>query len=179
MNNTIKEIHDPLIPTILMSMHSEYVQRILSGEKVIEYRKRFFKDRFQAFVYTSGKGGGIELFMKCAPLIKSNAETLAKIGQAIQNDSFTDIYDYFKEKDEGCIIPIIEIYGMTKIPISKLRAIYPDIKVPQSYFFLNNSKKINLLNFLLNEKYVDKKVIPWNLKNEIINQIVLRKKFKN
>ncbi|MBA1393028.1 ASCH domain-containing protein [Lactobacillus sp. XV13L] len=87
MNRIIDAAYDPFLPTLLMSLHQEYVRQILQGEKVIEYRKRFFKDGFQAFVYTTGPNGGIELFIKCAPLIRSDATSLAKIGRLLGRNS--------------------------------------------------------------------------------------------
>lgn len=55
MPKKICDVYDPLLPTLLISIHKIYVKQILSGKKVIEYRKKFFNDPFQAFVYTTGK----------------------------------------------------------------------------------------------------------------------------
>lgn len=157
----INDFHDPLMPTLLMSIHSEYVNQILQGTKIIEYRKRFFQDGFQAFVYTTGPHGGIELFMKCAPAIRSNAETLAKIGQQIQHDDYDEIYDYFIPKDDGYEIPILETCALEKISLKKLREILPTIVVPQAYLFLDAPEKKPLLNYLKDQIVLEHKTNKW------------------
>ncbi|WP_429971101.1 hypothetical protein ACQW5G_00225 [Fructilactobacillus sp. Tb1] len=77
MIKKIADVYNPLEPTLLMSIHKEYVCEILNGNKIIEYRKSFYKDKFQAFVYTSGKNGGIELYIECDFPIYSDAKKLA------------------------------------------------------------------------------------------------------
>lgn len=167
----INDFHDPLMPILLMSIHSEYVNQILQGTKIIEYRKRFFQDGFQAFVYTTGPYGGIELFMKCAPAIRSNAETLAKIGQQIQHDDYAEIYDYFIPKDDGCEIPILETCSLDKISLKKLREILPTIVVPQVYLFLDAPEKKPLLNYLKDQIILEHKTNKWTARSEQIAQL--------
>ena len=101
----IEEIYTPLNRTLLISLHPEYVSAIMNQTKIIEYRKRFFKDAFQAFVCTTGPNGGIELFIDCDAPIISNANNLAIIGSLLQNDDYTEIHDYFNDNNSGFIIP--------------------------------------------------------------------------
>ena len=166
------EVYDPFLPTLLISLHKEYVKEILTGQKIIEYRKRFFKDSFQAFVYTTGNNGGIQLFIKCAPLIRNNATTLAQIGREIQNDDYDEIYDYFMPKDDGCIIPILKSCAVKKISLNQLRTVLPQIVIPQSYLFLDRPDKKDLLNFLLKQEYDDLIVNEWDERFAKIKKIV-------
>lgn len=161
MNKSIKDFYDSFTPTLLMSVHEEYVKEILVGTKIIEYRRRFFADNFQAFVYTTGNNGGIQLFMKCTQPVRSNAETLAKIGHQIQHDDFSEIYNYFMRKNEGCIIPIIEICKIEKVPLQKLREFLPNIAIPQSYLFLDRPEKKIILQYLLNQNVLDHITNQW------------------
>lgn len=48
MSQIEDEVYDPFLPTLLISLHKEYVKEILTGQKIIEYRKRFFKDSFSS-----------------------------------------------------------------------------------------------------------------------------------
>ena len=170
---TIKDkVYDPFLPTLLVSLHKEYVKEILTGQKIIEYRKSFFKDSFQAFVYTTGSNGGIQLFIKCAPLIRSNAVTLAQIGQEIQKDDYAEIYDYFMPKDDGCIIPILKSCALKKISLKQLRAVLPEIVVPQKYLFLDRPDKKDLLDFLLKQEYDNLIINKWDEWYAKIRQIV-------
>lgn len=157
----ISNFYDPKTPTLLMSMYKEYVEQILHGTKIIEYRKRFFKHGFQAFVYTVGSKGGIELFMKCAPAIRNDAKTLAQIGQQVQHDDYTEIYDYFIPKDDGCDIPILETCELKKISLDEMREVLPTIVVPQAYLFLDALDKEVLLNYLLNQRVLAHQTNQW------------------
>lgn len=168
---TISNFYNPQMPALLMSIHQEYVEQILQGTKIIEYRKRFFKDGFQAFVYTTGQHGGIELFMKCAPAIRSDAKTLAQIGQQIQHDDYKEIYDYFSLKNDGCDIPILETCKLKKIPLSKLRAIVPTIVVPQAYLFLDSPEKKALVNYLLAQRVLEHKTNQWDNRYKKISEL--------
>ncbi|BDR59893.1 hypothetical protein [Lactobacillus xylocopicola] len=172
MNKLKSTMYDPFLPTLLISMHGEYVQQILQGQKIIEYRKRFFKDSFQAFVYTTGSRGGIQLFLKCSPAISSDAATLAKIGQVIQGDEYTEIYDYFKEKDEGCIIPIVETCEIAKVSLAQLRSLEPAITMPQNYLFLERPEKKKIFDFLINQSCQNKQVHDWAERFKQIQQVV-------
>ena len=172
MSKIKDEVYDPFLPTLLISLHQEYVKEILTGQKIIEYRKSFFKDSFQAFVYTTGSAGGIQLFIKCAPLIRNNAANLAQIGQEIQNDDYDEIYDYFMPKDDGCIIPILKSCAVKKISLNQLRTVLPQIVIPQSYLFLDRPDKKDLLDFLLRQEYDDLIVNEWDERFAKIRQII-------
>lgn len=114
MPKKICDVYDPLLPTLLISIHKIYVKRILSGKKVIEYRKKFFNDPFQAFVYTTGKNGGIEMFIKCDAPIIDNAHKLATIGETIQHDNYGDIFDYFKEKIQDILFRLLKFTSLKR-----------------------------------------------------------------
>lgn len=171
MNKKIKDFYDPFVPTLLVSIHEEYVKEILAGTKIIEYRKRFYADDFQAFVYTTGKNGGIQLFMKCAQPVRNSAETLATIGQQIQHDDFSEIYNYFMPKNEGCIIPIIETCKIEKISLPKLRELLPSMTIPQSYLFLDRPEKKKIIEYLLSQNVLEHQTNQWNQHFEAIARL--------
>ncbi|WP_416353518.1 hypothetical protein ACNAN0_00225 [Agrilactobacillus fermenti] len=148
------------------------MSQVLRGEKVIEYRKKFFPDAFQAFVYTTGKNGGIEFFMKCDPPISADAQTLATIGSAIQKDDYTAIFDYFKEKNTGCLIPITAVSKIAKISLAILRAHYPKFCVPQKYLFLDVPNKQPLFEFLLDQACLANFTNDWHNYYQIIKNII-------
>lgn len=161
MNKKIKNFYGPFVPTLLMSIHEEYVKEILAGTKIIEYRKRFFADEFQAFVYTTGKNGGIQLFMQCAEPVRESAETLATIGQQIQHDNYSELYNYFMPKNDGCLIPIIETCKIEKVSLPKLRELLPSVTIPQSYLFLDRPEKKKVLEYLLNQNILEHQTNQW------------------
>lgn len=78
-------LHDR--PTLLFSLHPEPTQAIIDGSKLLEYRRRFFSEPFQAFVYTSGPNGGIRLYLRCDKGLQLPPDQLALVGALIQHDS--------------------------------------------------------------------------------------------
>ncbi|MEQ6218570.1 hypothetical protein ABMB44_07145 [Levilactobacillus brevis] len=168
----IEEIYTPLNRILLISLHPEYVSAIMNQTKIIKYRKRFFKDAFQAFVCTTGPNGGIELFIDCDAPIISNANNLATIGSLLQNDDYTEIHDYFNDNNSGFIIPIKSAVSFPKIPRKRLLNEFSNFVVPQSYLFLDDPKKADLLKFLLSISYKDHWTLNWEDKYDSISQII-------
>ncbi|GLB47101.1 hypothetical protein WR164_10800 [Philodulcilactobacillus myokoensis] len=168
----IKTFIDPLRKTLLISLHPPYVKQIENGTKVIEYRKSFFKHPFQAFVYTTGKHGGIELFIKCGQPIIGEAKLMARIGQKIQNDNYQETYQYFIKKNQGVIIPILKAISLKKISKNYLFSHFKNFSAPQSYLFLNRADKKNILGYLKNDECVRVEDNQWNEKYKEINEIL-------
>ncbi|WP_099974382.1 hypothetical protein [Lactobacillus terrae] len=166
----IRDIYDDLSATLLMSLHQEPRDQILSGQKIIEYRKKFYDDAFQAFVHTTGKDGGIELFIQFDKPIVTNADKLAKIGELLQNDDYSEIYEYYMPKNIGYIIPIKSVTEISKISLEELRDRFPGYVVPQAYLFLDS--KPELLDFLLNQECGKTKNIDWNQRYKEIEKIL-------
>lgn len=161
MTQTIRDFYNPLLPTLFMAIHKEPVAEIKSGLKVIEYRKSFFKEAFQAFVYTAGKDGGIELFLQFAPAITADNITLAKVGSQIQHDDYQEIVDYFSAKQSGCLLPILTVTECAKQDLPTLKTSLPTVTVPQKYSFLDRPDKQPLLEFLLTQSVTKRFTNDW------------------
>ncbi|USS84602.1 hypothetical protein M3M35_04615 [Fructilactobacillus myrtifloralis] len=170
MPTKILEIYDSLLPTLLISIHQEYVTEINLGTKVIEYRKSFFHDPFQAFVYSSGKGGGIATFIQCDQPIVSDADRLARIGSLVGNDDYRELFSYFKPKNTGVIIPIQTAYQIPLLPLTQLREQFTEFTAPQKYTFLDHPNKQALLNYLLEQPIIGKTKNNWHNYYEQLRQ---------
>lgn len=168
----VEKIYTPLKRTLLISLHPEYVNSIINQAKIIEYRKRFFKDAFQAFVCTTGSNGGIELFIDCDVPIVSNANNLAAIGNLLQNDDYTEIHDYFSVNNSGFIIPIKSAVSFPKISRKALLNKFSNFVVPQSYLFLDDPKKADLLKFLLSMPDKKSWTLNWEDKYQNVSRVI-------
>ncbi|MHA3067202.1 hypothetical protein [Lacticaseibacillus saniviri] len=156
----IGDLINPLMPTLMMSLHPENVAAIKQGHKQIEYRKRFFKDAFQAFVCTTGKNGGIELFIKCDTAIQADAEKLAQIGMTVQQDDYHELVDYFQPSG-GLAIPILRMATVEMIPRVTMQAQFDRFSVPQGYYFLDTREKMPLLSMLSAQEIQAQHTFPW------------------
>lgn len=161
----------PLVPTLLLSLHPENTAAIIAGEKVIEYRRRFFDEPFQAFVYTTGPNGGVALFITCDWPIKANAQKLAAIGQLIQHDDYDELVDYFSVKDTGLIIPITSYVQFPMISLAKLRAKFANFVTPQGYAFLDKPERQAQLTYLQQQPVLSTQTIDWKPKYRAIQAL--------
>lgn len=158
----------PLVPTVLLSLHPENTAAIIAGEKVIEYRRRFFDKPFQAFVYTTGPNGGVNLFITCDQPIKADAQKLAAIGELIQHDDYDELVQYFSAHDTGQIIPITSYVQFPMISLAKLRAKFTNFVTPQGYTFLDKPERQAQLTYFQQQPVLKTKTIDWATKYRAI-----------
>jgi len=163
--------YEPLKPTLLLSLHPENTAAIVAGDKVIEYRRRFFTNPFQAFVYTTGRSGGIDLFITCDRPIQGNAQMLAAIGAEIQHDDYHEIKVYFATKDSGLIIPITSWARLPMLSLATLREKFSNFFTPQGYTFLDRPERVAQRDFLLNQPVLEHGTIDWEAKYQVINKM--------
>ncbi|MGO3118246.1 MAG: hypothetical protein ACTIIZ_07830, partial [Levilactobacillus brevis] len=68
--------------------------------------------------------------------------------------------------------PIKSAVSFPKIPRKHLLNEFSNFVVPQSYLFLDNPKKADLLKFLLSISYKDHWTLNWEDKYNSISQII-------
>lgn len=64
---------------------------------------------------------------------------------------------------------------LLKITLEQLRAVLPQIVVPQKYLFLDRPDKADLLNFLLNQEYDNLIINNWDKRYALIKNILAGK----
>ncbi|VDG25946.1 hypothetical protein [Lactiplantibacillus mudanjiangensis] len=130
---TIQSLYDPNRPTLLLSLHPENTQAILTQTKRFEYRRRFYQDAFQAFVYTTGPNGGVDLFIQCETPIRGTADELAQLEQADPES----LRQYFAGLESGLAIPISKVVELPKLSLATLKTRFSNFVAPRSYVFLD------------------------------------------
>lgn len=161
----------PLVPTLLLSLHPENTAAIITGKKVIEYRRRFFAEPFQAFVYTTGPNGGVNLFITCDKPIKADAQKLAAIGELIQHDDYDELVRYFSANDTGLIIPIACYMQFPTISLATLRAKCTNFVTPQGYVFLDKPERQSQLSYFQQQPVLKTQTIDWTPKYRAIEAL--------
>lgn len=164
--------YDPLKRTLLMSLHPENVAAIINQTKIIEYRRRFFKAAFQAFVCTTGPHGGIALFLDCDTPITADADHLARLGQRLQGDTYSEIFNYFQPRNTGVIIPIKAAISLQPLDRHWLQQTFPGFSVPQAYLFLDTPAKQPLLDCLLQTPTTQQWALDWTSRYDEIAQLL-------
>ncbi|WP_203641258.1 hypothetical protein [Levilactobacillus andaensis] len=166
----IKMYYNPQLPTLLMSLHPQPTADILSGNKIVEYRRRFFQHPFQAFVYTTGPAGGLQLFLTFnQPIVRPTAD-LIQIGTRLQADSPANLTTYLG--DQGVALPIKSVATLPQLSREQLRQIDPSFAAPRAYSFLNKPNKQALLTSLLQQPCLGYHDIDWAPKHAAIQEFL-------
>jgi len=166
----IQAHYNPQLPTLLMSLHPQPTVDILSGRKIIEYRRRFFQHPFQAFVYTTGPAGGLRLFLTFNQPISRPTSDLIQIGARLQADSPADLTAYLA--DQGVALPIKSVATLPQLSREQLRQIDPNFAAPRAYFFLNKPNKQALLTNLLQQPCLGYHDIDWEPKYAAVQKFL-------
>ncbi|WP_265478629.1 hypothetical protein [Lactiplantibacillus plantarum] len=158
---TIKDYYLPKRPTLLFSLHPEPTQAIINGTKILEYRRRFFARPFQAFVYTTGDNGGIQLFLRCDQGLQLVPEQLALVGALLQHDAPTTTAAYFEGAKAGLALPITAFTTLPNIPLAQLRRQFENFVTPRSYVFLDQPDRQAQLDGLLTQPCESLTILDW------------------
>ena len=129
--------------TVLMSFYSEIYNKILHKIKIIEYRKRFPKDCFYAYMYVSKPVQAI-----CGIIYFGNSHSLLEWQNKYKKNEIIlkRINNYINKYRFGT--EIIAIQKIKPIPLKELRDNLLNFSPPQSYYILENN--IPLKNFIEN-----------------------------
>lgn len=123
---------------ILMSIKTEYANKIFSGEKLFELRKRNLKDEVKTIVvYSSGKTKKVIGEFDIDYIIKDSPDKiwdLEEKGLGISKKSF---FDYFKNSN---LAFAIKIKAIRKYDTLKELSDFNIEKAPQSFCYLKEDK---------------------------------------
>ncbi|GEO69631.1 hypothetical protein [Levilactobacillus acidifarinae] len=170
MTQSITTIYDDQLPTLLLALHPDATTAVLSGHKILEFRKRFFPRPFQAFVYTTGRG--IQFFMRCGAAYQGPAATVAKLGTLVQHSNFAATMHYLGAGSTGIAVPIQATYRLTTtVTLADLRAVAPQVAVPQTYTFLDQPQRAELLTYLTQQSYDLHHQVDWHRRQPMVDAL--------
>jgi len=120
---------------ILLSVKPKYVEKILAGEKTVEYRKRIPADNSvtQVLVYASYPIKRVVAEFTIGRFLEETPKGLWKQTRLIGGISEQDFTDYFKGKDKAYayVIKNLQIYAD-----SKSLSQYGIEKAPQDFCYI-------------------------------------------
>ncbi|WP_246851135.1 ASCH domain-containing protein [Vibrio crassostreae] len=126
----------------LLSIKPEFVEKIMSGEKLFEYRKAVFKrpEVKSVVIYSTMPEGKIVGEFEIGSILKSNPEDLWK---ETKNDSgiqkqFFDMY--FSDREVAYAIQIKQLKRYDK-PIDPYE-VEPNFKAPQSFKYIDSTSNL-------------------------------------
>lgn len=130
--------------TIILSIHPIHIEKILSGEKLYEFRKRIPLEIRYIVVYATAPIKKIVAFIEIDKIIKDTPEIVwdkTKKHAGISEDYFLR---YFKDKQVAYAVKVKRVTKL-KNPVLLIRLNYN--YAPQSYVYIN--KSIEELKYLL------------------------------
>lgn len=123
---------------ILMSIKSEYADKILNGTKIYELRKKPLKNEIDTIViYSSGKVKKIVGEFKIDFIIKDIPENIWNLGETVLGISKDKFFEYYKNSEYAYAIKIKQI---KKYEAPKKLSDFGIKKAPQSFCYIKELK---------------------------------------
>ena len=126
---------------ILMSIKTDYANKIFDGIKLYELRKNPLKENVDTIiVYSSGKVKKVVGEFKIEKIIKDSPENIWNLGEEVLGIDKKSFFNYFKNSQYAFAI---KIKNTIKYDIPKKLSDFGIKKAPQSFCFIKGEKNEN------------------------------------
>lgn len=128
-----------MLMKILLSIKPQYVEKIISGEKRYEFRKKEFKRRDidTIVVYSSGNVKKLVGEIKFKRILSDTPYLIWKKTHAQSGMTEQSFMRYYMNKDKAYAIAIDSFHPYEE-PMD-IETKYPGVKAPQSYRYINET----------------------------------------
>ena len=125
--------------TIILSIHPNHIDKILSGEKRYEYRKRIPQDINYLIVYSTAPTKKVVAIIEVDMVMKDTPQNIWDLTQKESGVSYEFFMNYFNDLSIGYAIKFRNIY---KLPTPIDITIIDGVKcAPQAYVYVNKPLK--------------------------------------
>ncbi len=131
--------------TILISIHPEHVEKILSGEKNFEFRKKLPTHIKKAVIYSTKPVGEIVAVIDIKEVISDSPEHLWTRTKKSAGINHTFYKSYFKNRTTAYAIEIASVKKLATSISPKTPTL--NLSIPQSYSYLNDQQIDQILHF--------------------------------
>ena len=123
---------------ILLSMKPYWFEKIMSGEKIYEYRTRFASEELEAYVYVSQPVCAITglLHLGRKEYLKTWRE------ENYENEELVKRIDAYMERGNKVAMPVLRYQYTNQIGLKELREEVKTFVVPQSYYYLEEEGEL-------------------------------------
>lgn len=123
---------------ILMSIKTEYADKIFDGIKLYELRKKTLKENVDTIiVYSSGKVKKVVGEFKIEKIIKDSPDKIWNLGEEVLGIDKKSFYEYFKHSKYAYAIKIKDVI---KYDIPKDLRDFGINKAPQSFCYIKENE---------------------------------------
>jgi predicted transcriptional regulator len=130
---------------ILISVRSEYVAKILKGEKTVELRRRNLKvaPGTRVWIYSKAPNGAVKAHAEITAVVTGEPNHLWRKFRSRVGVSRQEFRAYFGALDEGCALILGNVVGLKKqISLGTMRKKVTSFHPPQFYTKLNGRKPV-------------------------------------
>ena len=137
--------------TIILSIHPNHIDKILSGVKRYEYRKRIPQDINYIIVYATAPTKKVVAIIEIDMIMKDTPQNIWDVTQSESGVSYEFFINYFNGVSTAYAIKIRNIYRLpTPIDITAIDGVK---SAPQAYQYVDTSisdlcKKMNVDNII-------------------------------
>ena len=125
--------------TIILSIHPNHIDKILSGEKRYEYRKRIPQDINYIIVYATAPTKKVVAIIEIDMVIKDTPQNIWDVTQSESGVSNEFFMNYFNGVSTAYAIKFRNIYRLsTPIDITAIDGVK---SAPQAYQYVNETLK--------------------------------------
>lgn len=137
-----------LYKTALISVHPEYVHKILSGTKRVEFRRVWAANPVSHLVlYSTSPEMKIVAILELQEVLRRNKSSLWEVAKLYGGGiTRSKLREYFADKSEGYALIIKKVHPLTR-PISLIE-ILPEVRPPQSFLYLTDEQFNKLQEYL-------------------------------
>lgn len=128
--------------TILLSIKPEVYERIFSGDKKYEYRKRFPKDEVKAYLYVS------KPIQEIKGVLYLGKRVLLENGVS-DNDKNPDMKEYIEGNKYR--MDILRYQETTSIALETIKAYDERFVIPQGFYYIDDKKIGNYIACMARE----------------------------
>lgn len=125
--------------TIILSIHPNHIEKILSGDKRYEYRKRIPQDINYIIVYATAPTKKVVAIIEIDMVIKDTPQNIWDVTQSESGVSYEFFMNYFNGVSTAYAIKFRNIYRLsTPIDITAIDGVK---SAPQAYIYVNDPLK--------------------------------------
>ena len=126
-----------------MSIKPKFVEKIISHEKLYEFRKSIFKKAPEKiFIYSTSPQREIVGYFKPSKIIHDSPDNLWDSFSKVSGIFKADFFNYFENTPKGYAIKIDNLYVFPN-PLKMIN--FTDFNAPQSFCYIENNKFLRQL----------------------------------
>ncbi|WP_218022297.1 hypothetical protein [Nocardia amamiensis] len=131
------------VPRVLMSLHAQYYDMIMGGEKVYEYRKRYPTTGASAwYVYLTAPTSILTAVIDLAAPIPGSPTEIAQIAERARPGNGASVYDYLAPAGRGLALPILRVREYPGLTADELAAAAGTWHPPQGHTLIDRYPRL-------------------------------------